>query len=197
MAAMFQVTPRLKKAVILINDVDSARFPLLLNRIIQKLHLRDEKAFSAEEEEKLQAGLSLSVDDLHIVLETCSFIFEQAAYHSAKPGILQQQLKNIELDDDKINSVIEIWAGHSKAVIGKLRQRSLAPKQLDGINWRLNLQMAQANKAKMKVPNALFEFQLSSSGEKSEKLQMEFTHEELYAFYSQLETIQSQLDALG
>jgi len=37
--------------------------------------------------------------------------------------------------------------------------------QLEDINWRLNLQMAQANKAKMKLPNALFEFQLSSSGE--------------------------------
>lgn len=31
---------RLKKAVELINSLDTAKFPLLLSRIIQKLHLR-------------------------------------------------------------------------------------------------------------------------------------------------------------
>ena len=29
--------------------------------------------------------------------------------------------------------------------------------QLEDVNWRLNLQMAQANKSKLKIPNALFE----------------------------------------
>ncbi|XP_031564733.1 COMM domain-containing protein 10-like isoform X2 [Actinia tenebrosa] len=168
MALMFQATARLKKAVSLINDLDASRFPLLLNRIIQKLHLKDERAFSDEEENKLQSGLSLDVDDLHIVLETSAFILEQAAYHNAKPAVLQQQLQNIGLNDDK----------------------------LEAMNWRLNLQMAQASKAKLKLPNALFEFHLSS-GEEKEKIHIEFSHEELYAFYNQLETIQSQLDSLG
>lgn len=123
---------RLKKAVQLINSLDTARFPLLLSRIVQKLHLRvwlicffyffiflfvtsykghdfclpvgeileplyyqkgikmlmywfnfwllsfqDERAFSKDEEEKLQAALGLESDDLYIVLETCTFILEQ------------------------------------------------------------------------------------------------------------------------
>lgn len=74
---MFQATSRLKKAVELINSLDTAKFPLLLSRIIQKLHLRDERAFSEDEEEKLQAALALEPDDLHIVLETSAFILEQ------------------------------------------------------------------------------------------------------------------------
>lgn len=33
--------------------------------------------------------------------------------------------------------------------------------QLEAVNWRLNLQMAQSNKTKLKSPNALFELQVS------------------------------------
>lgn len=43
---------------------------------------------------------------------------------------LINHLINREFFPCQINSVIEIWAGHNKSVIGKLRQRSLAPKQV-------------------------------------------------------------------
>ena len=43
-------------------------------------------------------------------------------------------------------------------VVERLRGRTFFPTQLDGINWRLNLSMAQASQAKMKLPNAQFEF---------------------------------------
>ena len=39
--------------------------------------MQDERAFSEDEEEKLQAALALEPDDLHIVLETSAFILEQ------------------------------------------------------------------------------------------------------------------------
>ncbi|XP_068694296.1 COMM domain-containing protein 10-like [Montipora foliosa] len=197
MALMFQATSRLKRAVQLINSLDKAKFPLLLSRIIQKLHLRDDRAFSEEEEEKLQIALGLESDDLHIVLETCAFILEQAAYHNAKPQVLEQQLQNIELADEKIQALVELWTSNGKPVVEKLKQRSLAPKQLQAVNWRLNLQMAQSNMAKMKLPNALFELRVSSGSQGvKDNIYLEFTHEELYSFYNQLETIQSQLDSL-
>lgn len=195
---MFQATSRLKKAVQLINSLDTTKFPLLLSRIVQKLHLRDERAFSEEEEEKLQAAFALESDDLHVVLETCAFILEQAAYHNAKSQILKQQLQNIELAQEKIEALVELWSANGKSVVEKLKQRSLAPKQLQAVNWRLNLQMAQKNTAKMKLPNALFELNLASGSQGvKEKIHLEFTHEELYSFYNQLETIQSQLDSLS
>ena len=63
--------------------------------------------------------------------------------------------------------------------------------QLEEVNWRLNLQMAQASKTKMKKPNAMFE--LVVSGEKEDdtkkKVRMEFSHEELYDFYNQVNEI--------
>ncbi|XP_039704433.1 COMM domain-containing protein 10 isoform X3 [Pteropus medius] len=70
-------SPSMKKAVSLINAIDIGRFPRLLTRILQKLHLKAENSFSEEEEEKLQAAFSLEKQDLHLVLETISFILEQ------------------------------------------------------------------------------------------------------------------------
>ena len=43
-------------------------------------------------------------------------------------------------------------------MVERLRGRTFFPTQLDGINWRLNLSMAQASQSKMKLPNAQFEF---------------------------------------
>lgn len=67
----------LKKAVGLINDLDSAKFPLLLSRILQKLHLKDDRPFSEEEEEKLQSAFKLNSKDLTLVLESSEFFLQQ------------------------------------------------------------------------------------------------------------------------
>ncbi|EOB01882.1 COMM domain-containing protein 10 [Anas platyrhynchos] len=42
-----------------------------------QVHLLAESSFSEEEEEKLQIAFSLEKQDLHLVLETISFILEQ------------------------------------------------------------------------------------------------------------------------
>ena len=43
-------------------------------------------------------------------------------------------------------------------VVERLRGQAFFPTQLVGINWRLNLSMAQPSQAKMKLPNSQFEF---------------------------------------
>ncbi|CAH1252530.1 COMMD10 [Branchiostoma lanceolatum] len=177
MALMFTATANIKKAVSLINQLDVAKFPRLLQRILQKLHLRDDRSFSEEEEEMLQQALGLQGADLQLVLETTAFVLEQAAYHSAKPAVLEEQLKNIQLEEDKVSVFVKAWAAGGKEVIMKLRKRTLAPDQLESVNWRLNLQMAQASQTKMKLPNAMFELGVRHDDD--------------------LETIQEQLDSLG
>ncbi|XP_076101490.1 COMM domain-containing protein 10-like [Mytilus galloprovincialis] len=198
MALMFTATPAIKRAVTLINNLGSSKFPLLLTRILQKLHLKDERTFSEEEEEKLQGSLELAGPDLELVLQSLEFFLQQAAYHTAKPGVFSQQLKQIDVEEEKVQVIVEAWANSAKDVITKLRQRTIVPKQLESVNWRLNLQMAQSNKAKMKMPNAMFEFNVTDENTtEKENIKVEFTHDELYMFYNQLETIQKQLDCLS
>ena len=70
------------------------------------LHImQDEKTFTEEEEEKLQAAFVLDSKDLEIVLDASSFILEQAAYHSAKPAALTQQLQSLEVEEEKVTAL--------------------------------------------------------------------------------------------
>ena len=60
--------------------------------------------------------------------------------------------------------------------------------------------MSEQNLSKLKAPNCLFQFNLKNdsfySDEKEEQLVVEFSQEEMYSFFQNLETIQSQLDEL-
>ncbi|KAM6150639.1 COMM domain-containing protein 10 isoform 1-T1 [Erethizon dorsatum] len=190
-------SPSMKKAVSLINALDIGRFPRLLTRILQKLHLKAESSFSEDEEEKLQAAFSLEKQDLHLVLETISFILEQAVYHNVKPATLQQQLENIHLEQDRTEAFVNTWSSMGQETVEKFRQRILAPHKLETVGWQLNLQMAHSAQAKLKSPQAVLQLGVNSEDSKSmEKVLVEFSHKELFDFYNKLETIQAQLDSL-
>ncbi|XP_076995010.1 COMM domain-containing protein 10 isoform X2 [Tamandua tetradactyla] len=191
------VSNSMKKAVSLINAIDIGRFPRLLTRILQKLHLKAENSFSEEEEEKLQAAFSLEKQDLHLVLEIISFILEQAVYHNVKPAALQQQLENIHLRQDKAETFVNVWSTMGQETVEKFRQRILSPHKLETVGWQLNLQMAHSAQANLKSPQAVLQLGVSNEDSKSlENVLMEFSHKELFDFYNKLEAVQAQLDSL-
>ncbi|XP_071587245.1 COMM domain-containing protein 10 isoform X1 [Heliangelus exortis] len=159
-------TDSIRRAVSLLNAVDPGLFPRLLSRLLQKLHLKAESSFSEEEEEKLQIAFSLEKQDLHLVLETISFILEQAVYHNLKPSSLQQQLQSIHLDQDKAEAFASAWAAGGQDTIEKFRQRVLTPQKLEAIGWQLNLQMAESVQTKLKSPRAVLELGLSNEDSK-------------------------------
>ncbi|XP_062828236.1 COMM domain-containing protein 10 isoform X2 [Anolis carolinensis] len=190
-------TGSIRKAVSLINAIDTGKFSRLLSRILQKLHLKAESTFTEEEEEKLQAAFLVEKQDLHLVLETITFILEQAVYHNLKPTILKQQLEHFNLNPDKVEVLATAWAASGPEVVEKFRQRILSPHKLDSVGWQLNLQMAQSTQAKQKSPKAVLELGITNEDSKNmEKVFVEFSHEELFEFYNKLESIQAQLDSL-
>ncbi|XP_066473065.1 COMM domain-containing protein 10 isoform X2 [Tiliqua scincoides] len=190
-------TDSVRKAVSLFNTIDTGKFSRLLSRIIQKLHLKAESTFTEEEEEKLQAAFSVEKQNLHLILETITFILEQAVYHNLKPAILQQQLEHSHVDHDKAEVFATTWAAAGPETVEKFRQRILSPQKLETVGWQLNLQMAQSTQAKQKAPQAVLELGVSNDDSKAlEKVFVEFSHQELFEFYNKLETIQAQLDSL-
>lgn len=193
-AQLFVKSQKIQKAVALINDLDGSKFPLLLLRILQKIHLKEE-IFTKEEEGKLMVALSVDPQQLELILETLTFFFEQATYYLAKPAVLTQQLQALGLNEEKVSGIVQAWISNARNIADKLKKRTVASKQLVDVNWQLRLQLAQASLQKMKCPMAVIELILNSN-DGDEKLQMEFTHDKLYALYNQLEVIQSQLDAL-
>ncbi|XP_076350468.1 COMM domain-containing protein 10-like isoform X2 [Tachypleus tridentatus] len=154
---LFNKTSRLTHAIELVNGLDDSKFPLLLSRILQKIHLK-------------------------------------AAYHLVKPNVLSQQLEPLKMNEKKISAVVDAWTNNAKEVTKKLRERTFAPKELSIVSWELHMELAQSNLSKQKRLLGLIELGLMSETE--EKIQMQFDHKQLYSFYTQLETIQSQLDSL-
>jgi len=191
---MFVKSARILEAVVLINGLEASKFPLLLTRILQKIHLKEE-VFTKEECSKLEISLAVNQEQLKLILQTLTFIFQQAAYHVAKPAVLTQQLQQIEISDEKISIIVQTWINHAKNVVERLKKKTIASKQLSDVNWELRLVLAQSSLSKLKTPTGLVELTLDSN-DGPEKLQMEFSHQELYSFYNKLEVIQSQLDAL-
>ncbi|XP_042311686.1 COMM domain-containing protein 10 isoform X2 [Sceloporus undulatus] len=159
-------TGSIRKAVSLINAIDTGKFSRLLSRILQKLHLKAESTFTVEEEEKLQAAFLVEKQDLHLVLETITFILEQAVYHNLKPSILKQQLEHSNLDPHKVEVFTTVWAAGGPEMVEKFRQRILSPHKLDSVGWQLNLQMAQSTQAKQKSPKAVLELGITNEDSK-------------------------------
>uniref|UniRef100_A0A9L0SZ72 COMM domain containing 10 n=1 Tax=Equus caballus TaxID=9796 RepID=A0A9L0SZ72_HORSE len=178
-ALILRESPSMKKAVSLINAIDIGRFPRLLTRILQKLHLKAENSFSEEEEEKLQAAFSLEKPDLHLVLETISFILEQAVYHNVKPAALQQQLEHIHLRQDKAEAFVNAWSSMGQETVEKFRQRILAPHKLETVGWQLNLQMAHSAQAKLKSPQAVLQLGVSNEDSKAQHTIVPSSHKSL------------------
>ncbi|KAG7281501.1 hypothetical protein CRUP_012444 [Coryphaenoides rupestris] len=161
-----------------------------------------ERIFSEDEELKLQSALSLEQPALTLVLETASFILEQAVYHNVKPASLQQQLEAVHLTQEKAEVFSQTWASAGPELVEKLKQTIFAPKKLEHVGWQLNLQMAQSSQAKLKDPSAVLQLGLRAEGSESLTLQaqenvfVEFNHRELLEFYNKLEIVQGQLDSL-
>uniref|UniRef100_A0A8C5PQZ9 COMM domain containing 10 n=1 Tax=Leptobrachium leishanense TaxID=445787 RepID=A0A8C5PQZ9_9ANUR len=164
--AIVKETESIKKAVSIMNEMDEGKFPRLLSRILQRLHLKAERSFNEEEEEKLQVAFSLDKQDLHLVLETISFILEQAVYLNMKAAALHQQLESIHLDLNKVEAFASVWESAGQETVDKFRQHIMAPKKLETTAWQLSLQMAQTTQAKMKSPQAMIELGVSSEDSK-------------------------------
>uniref|UniRef100_A0AAY4DQJ3 COMM domain-containing protein n=2 Tax=Denticeps clupeoides TaxID=299321 RepID=A0AAY4DQJ3_9TELE len=197
MATIIKETESIKEAVIHINTIDTNKFSRLLSRILQKLHLRVERSFSQEEEEKLQNALSMEKPVLSLVLETISFILEQAVYHNIKPASLKEQLENVKIDPEKAEAFCQAWTTSGPDVIEKIRQRIFAPKKLEHVGWQMSLELGQSSQAKLKAPHAVLQLGISGDdAEGQENVFVEFSHQELLDFYNKLETIQAQLDSL-
>ncbi|KAL4660871.1 COMM domain-containing protein 10 [Arapaima gigas] len=197
MASIIKETQSIKEAVSHINAIDLNKFSRLLSRIFQRLHLKEECLFSKEEEEKLQSALSLEKQSLNLVVETVSFVIEQAVYHNVKPASLKQQLENLHLHQDKVDAFSQAWAIAGPDTIEKFRQKIFAPRKLEHVGWQLNLQMGHSTLAKLKAPSAVLEFGVSNeNSEAPEKLFVQFSHQELLEFYNKLEVVQAQLDSL-
>jgi hypothetical protein len=191
-------TTQIRRAVDLLNNIENAKFRLLLQRILQKIYSKTETYFSHEELDKLEKSFELQSDDLSLIIDTIEFIYLQSAYVLIKPSQLNKNLKELKFHDQKSELIASLWLENSKEIIEKLKEtRTIAFKSLKGLKWRLQVSMATNLKSKTKLTNALVEFDIQEDNDTNDKFVVEFAKDELYDFYLKLEDIQRQVDNLN
>ena len=208
----FQVASRFRDAASIINKIPLEKFPLLLNRVIAQLYVRGASLFSEEEETQLKGLFSLSDEELRLVLDGCCYVFEQAAFTSTNPEALYAILLEAGFDETHGKALGRLWAAEAPAFVGKLKARTLGGAALVDTDYHLNLIMGESNLTRLQEPTALFEFTVTkpvgqggdadagvggdAEGGGVKKIGVEFSHPELYSFFTQIERIQAQLDGL-
>ena len=193
-------TPQISKSIALLNRIeDLAKLRLLLQRIIQKLHLTNEQYFKEEELTKLESSFEIKSEELASIIDIIEFIYLQSAYTLIKTNVLHQELQRLNLNNDTSILFCEIWKDNYKEIVEKFREtRTISYKKLVDIKWKLQIQLASDAKSRQKSTNALIEFNVSNNSDKTkDNFLVEFTKDELYDFYLKLETIQKQIDNLN
>lgn len=192
--------------------VPAERFAPFLTRIASSLGVASAppNPFSAEEQAQLASMFSATPAELELVMALSSYVFEQAAFTATAPEALYTLLLDeAGLDEAHAKALGRVWAQEAAGLVARLKQRTLGAPALVDVDYHLNLIMGESSLTRLQEPTALFEFTVaaatsaapeSAGGEKSsgnKKIGVEFSHPELYSFFSQLERIQSQLDNLS
>eukprot|EP01100_Stratorugosa_tubuloviscum_P002346 TRINITY_DN1548_c0_g1_i1.p1 TRINITY_DN1548_c0_g1~~TRINITY_DN1548_c0_g1_i1.p1 ORF type:complete len:229 (-),score=83.12 TRINITY_DN1548_c0_g1_i1:67-699(-) len=202
---LFELTSKFRSCINMINSVDTAKLPLILIRIAQTLHLKEERSFNEVEQEKLQQVTGLSETDVQLLIDGCSFILEQAAYYNVAANGLAHELKTAGLNQDKCAAFMKVWESEREKIVVDMREQTIQSKVLDSVNWSMHLQMSQTIQSKMKSPSVILEFTTKSSNtnnlekklNENENFKIEFNHQQLFDFFQNLDKIQQQLDGLS
>jgi len=151
------------KVVALLNEVDTSRLPRLLSRLLHKLPHKREAAFSEEETQQLCELLNLTAEDLQLLLDGSSYIFEEGAYTSVPPAKLGTELVEAGVEHERAEVFAAVWRDGADAYIHQCKVNSvLSPQHLSGIDWQLAIQTADSSGARSQQGLALLELHLTS-----------------------------------
>lgn len=175
--------------------MDEKKFPILVSHISDMLE--NQKELSPEEINKLESSLKLNSYEVQLLISTVQYLLTENDKYVIKPSVLHSKMMSIGINESKVEPFIKIWMKNNKELLEDLCTNDLnKPTRLEDFKWQLSLQVCSTTKQKQKLPTAMMQFVLSKDG--SEDLcELEMNHEQLSAFYNQLENIQQKLDAIN
>jgi hypothetical protein len=86
--------------------------------------LQTASIFTEDELEELCRVFSLPSDSVHTLLDSFSYIYEQAAYHLLSGGKLLAQMRELQVGDAQAQAIALVWADNREAYLSNLRERS-------------------------------------------------------------------------
>lgn len=143
---------------------------------------------------------------------------EQAAAQQLNETALVTELNKApaKVEEMKLRALVRYYTIHLQRIREWDEKPPVVPLHLEDVQWRVEMQLASQHQARCLEPIALVHLQLAPSATTTSpsvsgsittssttpqppnsSLLLEFTHDELYSFFLQLETIQEQLDDLA
>lgn len=123
-----------------------------------------------------------------------SFLLKRATMFIMKPTVLQANLKELGLEEDKIGAFLKVWIRVMTPVLDNLESTtSTEVVELRNLDWRLDVELAASNNKvqRNKTPTGLISMQ---SNEWAETIGL--THGELLTLYEHLEEVIGDLDEM-
>lgn len=191
-------TAALTAAFALLNATPANTFPKLATRVCRKLHLAS-APFAPEEVAQLATLFETSAAGVETIIQATSYVVEQAAYHTLKPGKLEAQLAACGLAEAHAAALAQVWAAEAESLVAKLRERPFgAPLALADVQCRQNLIVADSTLSRQQDPSTILELKLAHpAGAAAETLALELDRPALEALFGQLEAVQNGLDKLA
>mmetsp|Transcript_47445 Transcript_47445/g.148413 ORF Transcript_47445/g.148413 Transcript_47445/m.148413 type:complete len:208 (-) Transcript_47445:68-691(-) len=200
---IFNLTNRVREAVMLINDIQESKLAIMVRRLARKVGVKGD-AFTKEELTQLQEHLSVSANEIDTIVEACSFFLERSAYHVIKADLLSAHLQEAGLIPSHANVFAEIWSSEGKEILRRLRlSHNSGMKELMDIDWRIHLKTGTTGMTRELEPRAIFSFKFKeendgeSGARPRDNVRLEFQEDQLVDFLHKLDVVQSQLDLLS
>lgn len=118
-------------AVGLLNQLSLKKFPLILNRVMTHLKEKTDEMFNQEEMAHLSKLYQLTSEQIHILLDSMSYIYEQAAYHLLNGDKLKAQLMDVlQIAEPQSAAIAYVWNEQREAYMINLRDRTFGSPQV-------------------------------------------------------------------
>uniref|UniRef100_A0A7S3K4B9 COMM domain-containing protein n=1 Tax=Aureoumbra lagunensis TaxID=44058 RepID=A0A7S3K4B9_9STRA len=200
------------KPVEVVNGISADALGSIAKRLIRRL---GDSSFSRllDEDEERQAINTLKINeaDLNALVQFSAYVFEEAAYQTQEPDSFEAHLNESLGVLPKHASVMRnVWESEATAYIGRLREKHLlGSKILSDTTWTTHLCVATSDddpastkgpprsKSDKKNTQATSVFNLHMNNDSEPPLAIEFSHQELYAFFQKLQDIQHGIDSLS
>ncbi|KAG0719407.1 COMM domain-containing protein 10 [Chionoecetes opilio] len=151
---MLQLNKRLQDGLALVNSIDVGKINGLVGRVCTALTSGHSQVFTKEEEEKLSVSLGLTLQQTSHLTHAVLQVMQQAAQGMVRPASLGEQLKKGGMTEDRVEAFVQNWSTHARAIVDRLRQYSLADRQLKEVGWALNLETSSSCQARQTCPVA-------------------------------------------
>ena len=139
------------------------------------------------------------------VIEGLSYMVEQFGNCSASSDMVLAGIQELGGGETVEEGVGAAWAASAKAYLNALRSRGLGgPRVLRAVKYDSQIKIADDTTGPTHTPNAVLQLDLSegspacvNAGDVKESLSLAFTHEQLFEFFKQVDTIQTQIDGIS